>query len=210
MYIQFAVHQQHVVAFFFRPLNVRVRSVGVLRVEQYLVAVLVGLGFFHFGFVFIQCEVLAFQVFQESKSDSPLIEFLIAEHTELNEHLHVVPLLFEVLAVVFVEFCQFVSHLFGDIAANLLHVVIALQVRAAHIQRNVRRVDHTVQQGQILRHNVLHLIGHIHLIAVELYLVAVHIQIVLYLREVQNTRQVERVIHVQVNMEQRLLHLHGV
>ena len=128
----------------------------------------------------------------------------------MDEHLHIVPLLLEVLAVVLEEFCQFVSHFLGDVAADFLHIVVALQVTAADIQRDVGRVNHAVEQRQVLRHDVLYLVGNEHLVAIELNLVAVHIEIVLDFREVEDTRQVEGVVHIQVDMEEGLVHLHGV
>ena len=94
--------------------------------------------------------------------------------------------------------------------AYLLHCSIALQVTAAHVQRYVRRVYHAMKQRQIFGHYVLHLVRHEHLVAIQLYLVPPYVQIVLYLREIQYSCQVERVIHIQMYVEQRLVKLHRV
>ena len=48
-----------------------------------------------------------------------------------------------------------------------------------------------------------------HLIAVELNLVALQFEIVLHAREIENAREMEREVHVEVNPEQRLV-LHGI
>ena len=62
-----------------------------------------------------------------------------------------------------------------------------------------------MQQSQEFRHDAFYRIRHEYLIAVELNLVALHLYIVLNLGEVQNTRQVEGVVHIQVNPKQRLV-----
>ena len=128
MYVQLAVHQQHIVAFLFRTLDIRIRSIGVLGVEQNQVAVLICLILFHFRLIFVDSEILAFEVLEQCKLHGFVVEFLIGKHTELDKHLHIVPFLLKVLAVIFEYLCQFVSHLSGNIAADFLHVVVALQV----------------------------------------------------------------------------------
>ena len=84
----------------------------------------------------------------------------------------------------------------------LLYIGITLQIRTADVQRYVGRIYHAMQQSQKLRHYALHRIGNKHLIAIQLYLVALQFYIVSNLREIQNTRKMERIIHVQMNMEQ--------
>ena len=86
---------------------------------------------------------------------------------------------------------------------------ITLQVGAAHVERNVGTVDHPVEQSEEVGHNVLYRIGDKHLIAEELNLVAMDLEVVLDLREVEHTRQVEGVVHIEVNPEERLI-LHGI
>ena len=84
-----------------------------------------------------------------------------------------------------------------------------MQVAARHVQRDVRRVDHAVQQRQILRHDALDLIRDIHLVRIELNPVLLNLEVVVDLREIEDARQVERVVDVQVNREQRLI-AHGI
>ena len=66
-----------------------------------------------------------------------------------------------------------------------------------------------MQQSEELRHDALHLIGHEHLVAVELNLVALQLDVALYAWEVEYAGEVERIVDVEVNPEQRLV-LHGV
>ena len=66
-----------------------------------------------------------------------------------------------------------------------------------------------MQQGEELRHDAFHLVGHEHLVAVQLNLVLLQLQRVLDAGEVENTREVEGIVHVEVNPEQGLV-VHGV
>ena len=61
-----------------------------------------------------------------------------------------------------------------------------------------------MQQRQVLRYDALDLIRHEHLVRVELDLVLLDFEVVPNLREVEDTRQVERIIDIQMNREERL------
>ena len=78
----------------------------------------------------------------------PLIKNILSQHTVVDENLQVVPFLFKFLTVVLEDRLQAVGYLLRDVSRNLLHVRIALQVRTRYVQRNVRRIDDTVKQGQ--------------------------------------------------------------
>ena len=66
-----------------------------------------------------------------------------------------------------------------------------------------------MEQGKELRYDAFHLIGHEHLVAVELDLVLLQVDVRLNTREIEDAREVEGVVDVQVNPEQRLV-LHGI
>ena len=66
-----------------------------------------------------------------------------------------------------------------------------------------------MEEREELRHDAFHLVGDEHLVAVELNLVLLQVDVRLDAREVEDTREVEGVVDVQVNPEQRLV-LHGV
>ncbi len=80
-----------------------------------------------------------------------------------------------------------------------------MQRAARHVQRNVRRVDHTVQQHQKLRNNVFDIIGHVNLIAVQLDFIFLNFKRIVHFREVKHASQVEREVDIQVNPEHRCL-----
>ena len=60
-----------------------------------------------------------------------------------------------------------------------------------------------MQECQIFRHNALHLVGYEYLVAVELNLVLLNLEVRVNLREVENTLKVKRIICVYMDIEQR-------
>ena len=66
-----------------------------------------------------------------------------------------------------------------------------------------------MEQGEKLWHDAFHLVGDKHLVAVELNLVALQFDVGLDAWEIENTREVEGVIHIEVNPEKGFV-VHGV
>ena len=62
-----------------------------------------------------------------------------------------------------------------------------------------------MEQRHELGHYILDRIGDEHLVAVELDLVLGDLQLVLDLREIEDSGEVERIIHIQVDIEQRIV-----
>ena len=62
-----------------------------------------------------------------------------------------------------------------------------------------------MEQGQVHRHDALHLVSHKDLIAVELDLVALQIHLVAHLGKVEYACQGEGVIHIKVYPKKRLV-----
>ena len=182
----------------------------VVGIEVNQVPVFVGLLVLDECLVLVKREILTFHVFQQTEILGPFIEVFLRQHTVVDEDLQVVPFLLILLSVLLEDTIQAVGHFLGNVSTDLLHVAVALQVASAHIQRNVGRVDHTMKQGEELRNDSFYLVGNEHLIAIQLYLIALDVDIVLDTREVENTCEVERIVNIQVNPEQRLVHLHGV
>ena len=65
-----------------------------------------------------------------------------------------------------------------------------------------------MKQGKVFGHNVFYVVGHIHLVAEKLNFISLNIYVIFNFREIKNTGQVERIIHIEVNMEKRLV-AHG-
>ena len=62
-----------------------------------------------------------------------------------------------------------------------------------------------MEKGQEVRYDIVHVIGNEHLVAIELYLVLLYRHTVLDFREIEDTGEVERIVHIEVDMEERLL-----
>ena len=68
-----------------------------------------------------------------------------------------------------------------------------------------------MQQCEEFRYNPLYRVGDVDLVAVELYLVALQVEVALDLREVEDAGQVEGVVHVEVDPEEWLVgERHGI
>ena len=80
-----------------------------------------------------------------------------------------------------------------------------MQVAARHVERDVGRIDHAVQQRQIFGYYAVDLVGDEDLVAVKLYLVLLNLEVVAYLGEIEYSRQVERIVDVHVDVEQRIV-----
>ena len=127
----------------------------------------------------------------------------------MDEEFEVVPLFFKLSAVALEERRKTVCHLLGDILRNLLHIAVALEIRTAHVERNVWTVNDPMQERQEVGHNVFHRVCDKHLVAIELNLIAMDFDVVFNLGEIQNTREIERIVHIEVNPEERFI-LHGI
>ena len=168
---QLTVHNQHVVALGLGRLYIGVLVVGRLRVKEHEFVVLVGLLLLDGGRIFLQAEILLVGILQQIEFLGAFGEFLVGKHPVLDKNLEVVPLLFEILALVLIQPLYAVGHLFGNVRRDFLDVAVALQIRTRHVERDVGRVDDAVQQRQVVGHDAFHRIGHINLVAVKLNLV---------------------------------------
>ena len=203
--IQFAVHQEDVIALRLRGLDVGVLPFHIGRIEIYALLVLVRLGAFHGRLVLVEGEELAVGVLEEGELEGPVAELIVGQHAVLDEEFEVVPLLLEVRPLVLEDVVQPVGDLLGDVGGDLLHIGIALEVTPGDVQRDVRGVDDTVQQGHEVRDDVVHMVRDEHLVAVEGDLVPFHGHAVLQFREIEDTGEVEGIIDIQMDVEQRLL-----
>ena len=135
--VELTVHQEDIVALCLSGIDVGILVVLVLGVEVDKVAVLVGLVVLDEGLILFVGVVLAFGVLEEGKRLGFVVEGFVAEHSVVDEDFDVVPLLLKLLAVVLEDAGEAVAHFLGDVGGNLLHVLVALQVAARYVQRNV-------------------------------------------------------------------------
>ncbi len=205
MGIELAVEEQDIVALVLGCLDILVLGHGIGGVEVYHLLVLVSLGGLYGLAVIVVGEELTVGVLHQGELEGPLAELLLGQHAVLYEELEVVPLLLVLLAVVLEDVLQAVSHFLSNVSGYLLDVGVGLQITPGYVQGNIRGVYHTMQQGQEIGHDILYRIGDEHLVAVKLNLVLGHVQTVLDLGEIQDTGEVEGVVHIQMDVEQRFL-----
>ena len=143
--VKLSVHQKHRVALFLGTLYETVLSFGVVGIEVDQVSFLVGLLVLDERAVFFVGKVFTVNVFEQGKILGALIEILLRKHAVVDEQLQVVPFLLVFLAVFLEERVQPVGHFLGDVGGYLLHIAVALEIAAAHIQWDVRRIDDAME-----------------------------------------------------------------
>ena len=209
MGVQFAVHEQDIVAKVLGRLDVGVLVIGAGGIEEDHFLVLVGLVVLDRLAVILYRVILSVRVLEQGELEGPLAEFLVGEHTVLDEQLEVVPLLLPRGPFVLEDVLQSVGDFLGDVGGYLLDILIGLEIASRHIQRDVRRVDDSVQEGKEIRDDIVYMVGDEHLVAVELDVVLLNGHPVLYLREIEDAGKVEGVVDIQVDVEQGIF-LHGI
>ena len=208
--VEEAGHQQNVVAFLLRIGDIDVLVVGVGSVQHDNISVFVSLQRAHHIAVLLNSEVFALGVFQQVEVLDFVVELLVGQRAVFEEDAQVVPFLLELLAVLLEHLLQLLGHLLADVGGDFLDVVVALEVGAGDVQRDVGRVDDAVQQVHEVGHDAFQLIGDKDLVAIELHAVLLEVELVLDFREVEHAGEVEGVIDVQVDVEHRLLERHRV
>ena len=136
--VQLPVEQQYAVAFVLGCFDVAVLGFLVLGIQVNQITVLVRLIVLDELLVFFEREVFTVTILKEGEVLGLVVEVVLCQHTVVDEDLDVVPFLLEFLAVVLEQALQAVAHFLRDVAGNLLHVAVALQVAAADVQRDVR------------------------------------------------------------------------
>ena len=155
--------------------------------------------------VFLQRQIVAGGGLEQQRLLHAVVELLVLHAAVLYEGMDVVPVALVVLALVVELAGEAIGHLAGDVGGHLLDVAVVLQERAGDVQRQIRAVDHALEQQQEFRNDFLNIVRHEHLIVVELDHALAGGELVLDLREVQDALEVEGVLRVQMDPEQRLL-----
>ena len=87
---------------------------------------------------------------------------------------------------------------------KLCNVPAVLQIAARNVQRQLRAVEHAFEHQHILGDDLFYVVCDEHLIVVQLYLAVKRRIFVCEFGEVENTLEVERVVRVYVDVEQRI------
>ena len=208
MLIQLTIQHHYVITLLFCSLDVGVllHLVGGVEIDQ--ITIHVGLLAFYQCAVLIKRIVAVVDVAEEEELLRRFEELLVGQHAIFDEDLDVIPFPFISLAIFFEHLVKLLCHLLRDIARDLLHLLVGLQITAAYIQRYVGRIDNSLHDGHELRHYTLHLVGDEHLIAIQLDAILLDVDVVVDLRKVEDTRQIEGIVHIQMNPEHRFP-IHG-
>ena len=207
--IELSIEQERIVALRLCSFDVRELRLAVVGVETHQLLILVGLVLLDGFAIFLVGISLTVNVFEKSEVFRLIVEIGFRENAVVDEEFEVVPLFFKLSAVALEERRKAVGHLLGDVLRNLLHIAVALEIRTAHVERNVWTVDNPMQERQEVGYNVFHRVCDKHLVAIELNLIAMDFDVVFNLWEIQNTREIERIVHIEVNPEEGFI-LHGI
>ena len=154
--------------------------------------------------VFRQRQEFAVRRLEEQAVLHAFGEFLIAHHAILDERMDIRPEALVGFALGLEHAGQAVGDLLGDVVGDAAHIAVVLQEGAGDVQREIRAVDHALEQHQEFRNDLFDVVGDEHLAGIQLDLAFDAAELLLDLREIQNTLELERIIHVQVNPEQRI------
>ena len=135
----------------------------------------------------------------------PLGEFLIFENTVLDKRADIIPVLLIIFPFCLVHTGQLVRNLPGDIIGDLLGKAVILKCRSGYVQRQIRAVNDALEHKQILRDHLFDIIRDEYLTVVELDFSFDGLILAVDSREIENALQVERILHIQMDPEKRLL-----
>ena len=155
-----------------------------------------------------QSEIFAVNVLEKNIVIHLVCKLAVLDAAIFDKWADVIPVFLIGLTVCLAHSGKLVCNLLGDVLGNLLYKSIILQGRSGYVQRQIRAVDHTFEKKQELRNNLFNIICNKYLVVVQLNGSLNGIVLCIDLREIQDTFQVERVIHVQMDPEQRLLVVH--
>ena len=153
----------------------------------------------------LQRQEFAVDVLIQDVIHHPVGELFILQASEFDKRADIIPVFLVILAVGLKHAGELVRHLLGDVVGNFLDKSVVLQRASGNIQRKIRTVDDALQEHQILRNDLLDVIGDEHLVVVQLDFPFDGIILRVDPREIQDSLQAERIIHIQMNPEQRLL-----
>ena len=180
--------------------------------RSFLLCLLLFSCFCFFFFIFLnavfQGKIFAIQILKEDIIVHLLTKFRILDASKFDKRADIIPVLLIRLSVCLAHSGELICYFLGDVFRNLFHKTIILQCRTGNIQRKIRAVDHTFQKKKEFRDHLFDVICNKYLIIIKLDGSLNGIILCPDLREIQDTLQIERVVHVQMDPEQRLLIIH--
>ena len=104
MAVKLAVHKQNIISLVFGSIYKEILFLGISSIQEYQFLVLVGLRRLDSFTVIIYAEILSVSILEKRELHSPLAEFLITEHSVLDEELDIVPFLLVLLSLLLKDF----------------------------------------------------------------------------------------------------------
>ena len=138
----------------------------------------------------------------------PVVKFFILDAAELNKGSDILPVALEGSTVLLEYGVELIRNLFGDVAADFLHVAVVLQKASGNVQGKVGTINDAFQQHQVFRHHLLDVVGDVNLVVVKLNLSRHDLKLVALLRKIENPLQIKGIIHIQMNPEQGRIEIH--
>ena len=86
----------------------------------------------------------------------------------------------------------------------LRHISAVLEIASRNVQRKLGAVENAAEHQQIFGYYFLYVVRNEYLIVIELHLSLDALEFALYLREIEDSLEVERVVGAEVNVEKRL------
>src|SRR5581483_3102486 len=97
-----------------------------------------------------------------------------------------------------------IRHLLRNVLRKLAHSAVHLERASRNIQRNVRAIDCSAQDHEVVGYQVFTAVRDKNAIAKEFYGILSPIKPTTDFREIKNTFKIERVINVEVDPENRI------
>ena len=137
-----------------------------------------------------------------------LCKLRILDAAIFDEWADVIPVFLIGFTVSLAHACQLVCNFLGNVFRNLLNKSVILKSTSGYVQWKIRAVDHTFEKEQEFRNDFLDIVCDKYLVVIQFDGSLDGIIFCVDLREVQDTFEVERIIHVQMDPEQWLLVIH--
>lgn len=189
--VKLTIEKKDIITLGLGTLYETVLILSVVGVKDDEITVLIGLLLLNESLVLIEGKELAVNILKQGEFCGALCELLVGEHTILHKDLQIVPLLLECGTVALKDLLEPVSDLLCYMVRDLLDIRVALQIRSRDVERDVRGIYHAMKEREEVRHNALDRVGDEDLVAIQLDLVPIDIEVTLDLREIENASKSE-------------------
>ena len=155
-----------------------------------------------------QSKIFAIQIFEKDIVVHLFAEFRIFDAAKFDKRTDIIPVFLIRFSVCLAHSSQFIRNFLGNVLGDFLYKTIVLQCGTGYIQWQIRAVDHTFQEKKEFRDHLFDIVCNKYLVIIKFNCSLNGIILCSDLREIQNTFQVKRIIHVQMDPEQWLFVIH--